>query len=485
MADQDVTTRTPILAARDAVKTYGPTRALTGVTLDVTPGEVRGVVGHNGAGKSTLMRMLTGIERVDSGTVTVAGATVPGKTGFPGVRMAFQETSLAGELTVAQNAYLSSSHLFPGLRWRSQAGDAITHRLQEIFPGNAIGPNDFVDDLTLAGRQMVEIARATLTDDLRVLILDEPTESLTTDATESLYAYVARLAADGTAVLLISHRLGEVLAASDTVTVLKDGAVVETLAADRLTEDDLFVAMGGEVAVVEERAPRSTRTDDEVAIRVPVGSLQGEDADIVVRRGEIVGLAGIAGQGQEEILEKIWRRSGGVSVQGQAAYVPGDRQRFGIFPLWSVAENLSVSSLGQFARFGVRDRKREAEVVDTWVSALKIRGGGAALMTSLSGGNQQKAIVARAFASDATTILLNDPFRGVDVHTKAELYALLRREADAGRSIVWYSSENSEMHHCDRAYVLRAGRIAGELAADDIDDAAIIALSFAVTKEAS
>lgn len=475
----------PIIATRDAVKTYGPTQALSGVTLDVRPGEVRGVVGHNGAGKSTLMRAIAGIEAPDSGTIIVAGQSVASPAGFDGVRMAFQETSLAGELTVAQNVFLSSRSLFPGFAWRAAARQAVIDRLAEIFPGNTISADDYVDDLTLAGRQMVEIARATLAPALKVLILDEPTESLTSDSSESLYRYVESIAAAGTAVILISHRLGEVLGASDTVTVLKDGTVVDTLPAADLTERDLFLSMGGDESSPTTHIELHSAATERIVLRVPIRSADGEPAEILVHEGEVVGLAGIAGQGQEEILEQVWRVKGGIQVLTRCAYVPGDRQRFGIFPLWNVADNLTISAIDRHARFGVRSRSREAEAVSRWVSKLKIRGGGSAMMTGLSGGNQQKAIVARAFASDATTVLLDDPFRGVDVSTKEELYGLIRQEAASGRSIVWYSSENAEMQHCDRAYVLRAGRLAGELVGSEIDDAKIIELSFAATKEAS
>lgn len=478
-------TREPVVVARAAVKTYGPTTALAGVTLDILPGEVRGVVGHNGAGKSTLMRAIAGVEALDSGTVTVAGQSKSSAGGFTGVRMAFQETSLAGELTVAQNIYLSSRELFPGFSWRSAARAAIAKRLAEIFPTNTISPDDYVDDITLAGRQMVEIARATLTPELKVLILDEPTESLTSESAADLYHYVRAIASRGVAVILISHRLGEVLSASDTVTVLKDGAAVETIPTDGLTERDLFLAMGGEEVDESARQKLQSAATTTVALRIPIVGVDGAPTQIVVHEGEVVGLAGIAGQGQEEVLENIWRRKGDAEVSARCSYVPGDRQRFGIFPLWNVADNLTISSISQNARFGVRRRSAENSIVTRWVADLKIKGGGSALMTGLSGGNQQKAIVARAFASDAKIVLLNDPFRGVDVSTKEELYALIRREAATGRSVVWYSSENTEMQHCDRAYVLRAGRLAGELVGANIDDPQIIALSFAATKEAS
>jgi len=177
----------------------------------------------------------------------------------------------------------------------------------------------------------------------------------------------------------------------------------------------------------------------------------------------------------------LWRRAdlGEVEVGHTRAYVPGDRQRSGILPLWDVAANVTITALAGLAKRGIRQVDREEALVAKWVDMLKIRGGARAAVTGLSGGNQQKVIVARAFASDADTILLDDPFRGVDVHTKAELYRLIKAEAKKGRTIVWYSSENSEMQHCDRAYVLRAGRVAGVLQGAEITDERIISLSFA------
>ena len=213
-------------------------------------------------------------------------------------------------------------------------------------------------------------------------------------------------------------------------------------------------------------------------------TVDAEPAEIIARKGEVIGLAGIAGQGQEEVLDRLWRANrGDVEVSAERAYVPGDRQRSGILPLWDVAANLSITALPNLARRGIRQFDQEDALVTRWVDLLKVRGGARAAITGLSGGNQQKVIVARAFASDADVILLDDPFRGVDMHTKAELYQLIRTEAGKGRTIVWYSSENSEMQHCDRAYVLRANRIAGELHGAQITDERIISLSFAESRE--
>ncbi len=479
----------PLVRVERAVKTYGPTCALSGVTLEVYPGEVLGIVGHNGAGKSTLMRVLSGLEVLDSGSVEVGGVTKPPHTGYPGVRMAYQEGSLAPELTVKDNIYLSSARWMPRWRWHRPAADYAVARLSEIFPDNVIRSSDFVDDLSLAGRQRVEIARATITDDLRLLILDEPTESLSGSAVDHLYEYVRKLRLSGCAIILVSHRLREILSVSDRVAVMKDGGIVSIHRAADVTERDLFLAMGGEVVVADKSdAALSFAADDTrpAALRILMVTIGGKATEIVAHRGEVIGLAGIAGQGQEEVLDRLWRRGrGDVEVSANRAYVPGDRQRSGILPLWDVARNLTITALSDLSKRGIRQIDMEESLVAKWVAMLSIRGGAHAAVTGLSGGNQQKVIAARAFASNADTILLDDPFRGVDVHTKAELYQLIRTEAGKGRTIVWYSSENSEMQHCDRAYVLRAGRVAGVLQGAEITDEHIISLSFAESEESA
>jgi ribose transport system ATP-binding protein len=349
-----------------------------------------------------------------------------------------------------------------------------------------IRPDDYVDDLVLADRQKVEISRATIADNLSVLILDEPTESLSGSAVDHLYNYVRKLRTNGHAIILVSHRLKEILSVCDRVAVMKDGAIISTHKADSVTEQDLFLAMGGE-AIIEEapnrRKKAATDSSDPAKLSVPMVTMNGAATQIVARKGEVIGLAGIAGQGQEQVLDRLWRRSGEVQVSTALAYVPGDRQRSGILPLWDVARNLTITAIPKLSKNGIRQTDEENSLVAEWVDRLKVRGGASAAVTNLSGGNQQKVIVARAFASDAETILLDDPFRGVDVHTKAELYQLIKSEAQKGRMIVWYSSENSEMQHCNRAYVLRAGRIAGELHGKDITDERIISLSFAEAEE--
>jgi len=478
---QERTNTDALLSVVGAVKNYGLTQALSGVNLDVNSGEVLGLIGHNGAGKSTLMRMITAEEGLDEGAVYFKGARVRPGRGNKYAQMAYQETSLAAELTVGDNALLADSAVARKANARKLAAKKIEKRLREIFTGCDIRAEDYVDDLSIAQRQMVEIARATLADDAPILLLDEPTESLTGTAVKDFYAYVKAMATAGKAIILISHRLNEVIANTDRIAVLKDGAVVAERKSQEATTDLLFNDMSGELSEVTEGNVRELRENGDAPIRVEMelGSFEDEQKTLRIRQGEIIGLAGIEGQGQEEILKSIWHRNKGVAVNGEIAYVPGDRQRFGIFPLWRVRENLSVSASAGLGKYGIRSRGAENALVRKWVSLLNVRGGQNAYMTGLSGGNQQKVIVARAFATTASIILLDDPFRGVDIQTKAQLYRLIEEEADQGRTVIWYSSENSEMRQCDRVFVIRAHKVAKELEGNDITDAAIISASFA------
>ncbi|UAJ79232.1 sugar ABC transporter ATP-binding protein [Leifsonia sp. ZF2019] len=471
---------TATIVARGVTKRYGSTRALTGVDLHVERGEILGLVGHNGAGKSTLMRILAGRERPDSGAVT-ARDTAVGRAwdtrtaAAAGVRMVYQELALCADLTVAENAYLSDPRRAAPFGWRARAERRIGEVLDTVFPGHGIAVVRRVGELTLAQRQMVEIARALCTERLGLLILDEPTESLGVDAADQLYAHLHRLTADGTSVLLISHRMAEVTAHSDRVAVMRDGAVAGVFAG--ADESVLLHAMGGEVhAAAEAEAAADARQAGEV-----VAEIRGDGIPFAVRSGEIIGLAGLAGQGQEAVLARLWSAgtlTRGVRAPQRRAYVPGDRQTSGILPLWNVAQNLTIAALRGISTAGVVDARAKRDLAARWIEALRIRGAAGTPITALSGGNQQKVLVARAFATDAALVLLDDPFRGVDVTTKNELYTLMKTEAAAGRAIVWYSTENAEMAHCDRVYVLRGGRIVSELAGDTNTEEHIIAHSF-------
>ncbi|MGQ2914240.1 sugar ABC transporter ATP-binding protein [Microbacterium aurantiacum] len=474
-------TSAPVLTAEGVTKTYGSTTALSGIDISVGRGEILGLVGHNGAGKSTLMRVLAGREQPDAGEVSwhAGGAWTQKTAAQAGVRMIYQELALCPDLTVAENIALSD-RAARGWSWRRRAEHDVVEALDTVFPGHGVSIVRRTSDLSMAQRQMVEIARALCTPTLSMLILDEPTESLSVNATRQLYTHLRRLTERGVSMVLISHRMQEVLAAADRIAVMKDGRVVDVVAAKDTDEDALLTAMGGEVRAdtatmrrVSADASSDVRTDGTVARLAGTGR-----EDFLVQPGEIVGLAGLAGHGQDALLGRLWSNARGAKVTKRRAYVPGDRQTSGIFPLWSVADNLTVSATRRLAVGGVIRSAAKRRLAAEWVDRLNVKGGARAPITSLSGGNQQKVLVARAFATDASLVLLDDPFRGVDVSTKNELYALMRVEASRGRSIVWYSTENSEMAHCDRVYVFRSGQIVSELVGDEITEDRIIADSF-------
>ena len=470
-----------VLRADDVTKRYGSTTALDGVDVTVAAGEILGLVGHNGAGKSTLMRVLAGREQADAGRVTWRGggdAWNQRAAAVAGVRMVYQELALCPDLTVAENVALSDAAV-RSVSWQRIAERHVVDTLDTVFPGHGIDIVRRTIDLSMAQRQMVEIARALCTPELTMLILDEPTESLSVDATRQLYRYLRDLTAAGVSMVLISHRIQEVLANADRIAIMKDGRIVDTVASSTTNEQALLTRMGGEVHADTATVRRVTSAARPGIARAgTIARIDGGAFPFRVEPGEIIGLAGLAGHGQDALLRRLWSGGRGVVVARRRAYVPGDRQSSGIFPLWSVSENLTVSASRQLSSIGVIRAKSKRALAAEWIQRLNVKGGARAPITSLSGGNQQKVLVARAFATDAALVLLDDPFRGVDVATKNELYALMRVEASRGRSIVWYSTENSEMAHCDRVYVFRSGRIVSELEGEGITEERIIADSF-------
>ncbi len=473
--------RRTLLEARGVSKRYGSTVALAGGDIAVVSGEILGLVGHNGAGKSTLMRLLAGREAADTGTIAwhSGGAWNQNAAETAGVRMIYQELALCPDLTVAENIALSTP-ASTGWSWRRRAEHEIVETLDRVFPGHGIDIMKRTSDLPMPQRQMVEIARAMCTPNLSMLILDEPTESLSLQAMQQMYEALHVLAAQGIGMVLISHRMQEVLANADRIAVLKDGRIVEVSDASDTSEERLLVAMGGDVhadtAIM--RSIEEVEESLEHSNEGTIATVPGNAMPFSVRAGEIVGLAGLAGHGQEELLKRLWNGGRGVEAAKRRTYVPGDRQTSGIFPLWTVADNLTVSATRQLATIGIISVPRQRDLAADWVDRLKVKGGAKAPITSLSGGNQQKVLIARAFATDAPLVLLDDPFRGVDVKTKNELYALMRIEASRGRSIVWYSTDNGEMAHCDRVYVFRSGEAVSELRGGEITEDRIIADSF-------
>jgi len=471
-------------------KHFGAVRALGGVDLTLGRGECLGLVGHNGAGKSTLMHILAGTAVADRGDLALGGEVPssysPGVAKKLGVRCVFQELSLCPNLTVAENARIFHPSL-TGFNWRRKAGRLILDKLDAIFPGHGIGASDLVQDLPIGRRQMVEVARAfTVTDEpVRLVILDEPTSSLDAHTAGQLLGFMRRVAAEGTSFIFISHLLGEVLANCDRIVVMRDGRTVADASATAFDRDRLVAAMGDVEVHAREAHRGEGRARGKSPLRVRARPKRHSGVgELVAHEGEIIGLAGLAGHGQTELLLAIFsaaaRAVTGVKVTASVALVAGDRQADGVFPLWSIAENIGVCSLASLREGLLISRRREDALAALWRDKIRIRTPDVHHnILSLSGGNQQKALFARALGSDARIVLMDDPMRGVDVGTKREVYDLIREEADSGRTFLWYTTETDELKQCDHVYVFRNGAIVADLTRDELTEEKVIQSSFA------
>ncbi|MBZ9994749.1 sugar ABC transporter ATP-binding protein [Mesorhizobium sp. BH1-1-4] len=477
-----------IVRLEGAEKHFGAVRALAGVDFHVVSGECVGLVGHNGAGKSTLMHMVAGTLTPDSGAIRVHGGIEESysvsRARQLGIRCVFQELSLCPNLSVAENTRINHASL-SGFGWRRKAAELIAAKLDEIFPDHGISAWDIVGDLSIGRRQMVEVARAfTVTQDrLDLVILDEPTSSLDAHTSGQLLAFVRRFVAGGKSCILISHVLGEVLRNADRIVVMRDGKMVASDAAGAFDRDRLVTVMGGAEARQKVAAAAAAKPGARpLRVRArPAGQTDGKE--LVACAGEIIGLAGLAGHGQTDLLLRIFdaaaRAKAGIEVTAPVALVAGDRQSDGIFPQWSIAENIGIRSLALLRDGFLISPQREAELAAFWQKKIGIRTPDMNNnIFSLSGGNQQKALFARALGSDAQIVLMDDPMRGVDIGTKLEVYDLVREEAAKGRTFLWYTTETEELDNCDHIHVFKNGRIVANLTRDELTEEKIIQSSF-------
>jgi ribose transport system ATP-binding protein len=333
---------------------------------------------------------------------------------------------------------------------------------------------------------MIEVARAfTVTDaPLNLVILDEPTSSLDAHTAGQLLDFVRRFVGQGGSCILISHLLGEVLGNADRIVVMRDGKVVATDRADAFDRDKLVATMGGAAARKKISAEGKAGQREIGPVRVKARPRrQQDDMQLVARSGEIVGLAGLAGNGQTDLLLAIFDAAGsrrsGIEVTAPLALVAGDRQSDGIFPHWSIALNIGIRSIERMVSGMLISPRQEAELASHWQQRIKIRTPDMDNnILSLSGGNQQKALFARALGSDAKIILMDDPMRGVDIGTKLDVYDLIREEAHNGRTFLWYTTETEELENCDHVYVFHNGRIVANLSRDELTEEKVIQSSF-------
>lgn len=479
----------PLLMLRDIDKSFGITRALSRASFDIFPGEVVGLVGPNGAGKSTLIKLVTGVLEPTAGTIRVQGREVQQishrEVAQIGISCAYQDLSLCTNLAIYENfALLNMNHApWAPVGWRKAKMTEADALLERFFPGNQIDVAKPVSALTLAERQMVEICKALMNENLGLLILDEPTSALSANRADQLHRAVREISQTGVAVVYISHKLDEIQKICHRIVLLKNGTNAGEFDPRQISSDDLVSVMGGEVRV---RDRSGTQTTAGPAL-VSASKLNGsglKDVSVEVNSGEIVGVSGLVGSGQTTLLKTIFgarngRRSN-LRVNGRVAYVSGDRAGEGVFPLWSILDNILVSSMRTVNRFGLLSQARSRDVAQHWFDRLRFRAEGVdSPITSLSGGNQQKALIARGLASGADILLLNDPTAGVDIETKQEIYTLLAEAKAAGKAVVLHSTEDVEMEICDRVYVMREGHVTEELAGDDVTVQNVVRASFA------
>jgi len=479
----------PILEMRRVSKSFFSIRALRDVDLTVYPGEVHALMGENGAGKSTLMKILSGAYKPDpGGEIRIEGRPVriDGPLGgrAAGISIIYQELSLAPNLTVAENIYLGREISHSGLLARGKMRDDVGPILQRL--GADFAAATLVAQLSMGQRQLVEIARALHTKS-KILIMDEPTTALSAGESEKLFALIRQLRAEGLAIIYISHRMDEVYALGDRVTVLRDGTLVGSLDKAEIRADSIVRMMvGREVSSFykKDHDPRA-QLGPPVLAAIDIGDGQRvKGCSLTVRAGEVVGLAGLIGAGRTELAHLIIgarpKTSGHVELDGGRvdidspgaaldagiAYLTEDRRALGLFLDMSCLDNINLAVLGRDARFGfVLDRDKARDRADKAFAALGIRAANVSVTVGgLSGGNQQKVLLSRLLATAPKVLILDEPTRGVDVGAKSEIYSIIDNLAKAGAAILVISSDLPEIIGiCDRVIVMRSGHIAGEI----------------------
>jgi len=492
-------TVSPLFELRGISKEFPGVKALDNVSFEINAGEVHMLVGENGAGKSTLMKVLCGAYRADQGSFIQNGEPVaihgPADARKFGIAVIFQEFTLVPYLDIAQNIFLGREFAsrLPGLIDRRRI-HAEAKRVLDMI-GFDIDPRIPVHKLGVAQQQMVEIAKA-LSQEARILVMDEPTAALSDRETERLFAMIDRLKKKGVAIIYISHRLSEVFALGDRITVLRDGRKIASLLPAETTPDQLVTQMVGRpVDATYTRPPRPTPG----AVMLEVKNISGpsgfSNVNLTVRAGEIVGLCGLVGSGRTEVARAIFGadrvttgeimlngerigQSAENSVRRGMALIPENRKAQGLALNRSVGDNIVLAGLRKLFPSGIFVPRRAMKAARSVIDQLRIATPTPRRpVATLSGGNQQKVVIGKWLNADAKFYIFDEPTRGIDVGAKAEIFRLLDGLVHNGVGVLMISSEQIEIVHiCDRAYVMRSGRIAGELARDELTEANIVRL---------
>jgi ribose transport system ATP-binding protein len=490
---------TPLLEARRLAKAFPGVRALKGVSLSVQRGEVLGVIGENGAGKSTLMKILAGALSADAGEILLDDRPAKIRSVHDalanGIALIHQELNLADNLDVAANIFLGREPLRFGLIDRARARREAREFMRAV--GLDLRPDTLVAKLAIGQRQLVEIAKA-LSTKAQVLIMDEPTSSLSAHETENLFRVIRDLRARGVSIIYISHRLGEVKALADRVTVLRDGENAGELPRDQISHARMVKLMVGRD--LSQFYPHQPHPPGGLALevaRLRTPAYPRHEVSFHVRAGEIVGLAGLVGAGRTEVLLTIFgvtpARGGRIQVGGKAvsprspleamdaglSLVPEDRKKSGVILEMTVRENISLASLRRDQWHGFRNRRRETELSAEMMGTMRIKTpDDRQVVQFLSGGNQQKVVLGKALALQPRVLLLDEPTRGIDVGAKQEIYKVMEELARQGVAILFVSSEMEEiLGLSDRVLVMHEGRLTGELARRELREEAVMHLA--------
>ncbi len=490
------TAASPVLSLQHATKAFGAVHALEDVSIELHGGQVHGLVGENGAGKSTLVKILAGVHAPDAGTLVVNGRQLalngPADAREAGIAIIYQEPILFPDLTVAENIFIGRQPLRTGRLIDSRAMNRRVVSICERL-GVRLDPGRIARGLSIAEQQIVEIAKA-LSFDAKVIVMDEPTAALSAVEVALLFRVVDSLREAGAAVLFISHRLEEIFRLCDRVTVLRDGRWVLSREVAKLTSDDLVRAMVGRELVERET---EEQTLGETVLKVERLTREGVFVDVSfeVRAGEIVALAGLVGAGRTEVACSVFGidryDAGTVTVDGRRlrrasptaamsagiGFVPEDRRQQGLVMEMSIARNIALASLRRLRRLGFIRNASERKFARDWALRLQLRYGSLSNpVMSLSGGNQQKVVLAKWLGRNPSLLIVDEPTRGIDVGTKAEVHRLLDELAGQGVAVLMISSELPEvLRVADRILVMREGRLVAELAHAEATEEKIVA----------
>ena len=490
-----------ILEMKGIVKSFGPVKALKGVDFDLRAGEVHALMGENGAGKSTLMKVLTGIHKPNEGTIHYNGKQVeyskPKEAMDDGIVIVHQELNMMNDLTVAQNIFIGREEISQGLFIDDNAANKKAKELFNLLKLD-INPQEKVGHLTVGKQQMVEIAKA-LSMDAKVIVFDEPTAALTESEINELFVIIDDLRQKGVGITYISHRMDEIARITDRVTVMRDGEYVGTVNTKDTTKDEIIAMMVGRTIYEDPKAASAVAEDAPVVLEVEhlnAGS-SVKDVSFVLRKGEILGFSGLMGAGRTEVARLLFgadkKDSGTIKINGKEVdiknpqdairegigYLSEDRKRYGCIVDMTIANNTVMTNLDKYVHSFLINDSEIVTASDKFVKSLRTKTPSSKqLVRNLSGGNQQKVVIAKWLEQDSDILIFDEPTRGIDVGAKSEIYTLMNELVAQGKSIIMISSELTEiLRMSDRIVVMCEGRKTGELDISQATPERILALA--------